>query len=158
MAKKKWDLLNIEGRLPEIERWCLEGATDADIYTRLGVGKTTFNNWKKQYPKLFELLKTGKSVADQNVENALYQRAIGYSHQDTKFFQFEGEVITVETIKHYPPDTAAAFIWLKNRGYHSNGQPWRDKHEIEHIDGLTINVTLTDEVDALEDDDKQADG
>lgn len=31
--------------------------------------------------------------------------------------------------KHYPPDTAAAFIWLKNRA------GWRDKQDIEHTTG-----------------------
>lgn len=36
-----------------------------------------------------------------------------------------GEIVVTPTIKHYPPDTAAATLWLKNR------QPnvWRDKVE-----------------------------
>ena len=36
------------------------------------------------------------------------------------------EIVEVE--RSVPPDTAAAFIWLKNR---RRGQ-WRDRHEIEH--------------------------
>jgi hypothetical protein len=30
--------------------------------------------------------------------------------------------------EHYPPDTAAASLWLRNR----RSDKWRDKHEHEH--------------------------
>jgi hypothetical protein len=37
-------------------------------------------------------------------------------------------MITVTPImKHYPPDTGACFIWLKNR----DPENWRDKQDIE---------------------------
>ena len=45
---------------------------------------------------------------------------------------YEGEVIITDITKHYPPDTAAAFIWLKNR------QGWRDKQELEHSGQITF--------------------
>ncbi len=38
--------------------------------------------------------------------------------------------IVVPYTEHYPPDTAAAFIWLKNR----QKQTWRDRHEIAVTD------------------------
>ena len=41
--------------------------------------------------------------------------------------------------EHYPPDTAAAFIWLKNR----RKQDWRDKSE--------VSVTHNDEISSLTD-------
>jgi hypothetical protein len=45
----------------------------------------------------------------------LYRRAIGYSHPETHICVVAGEVIQTPIVKHYPPDTAAAFIWLQNR-------------------------------------------
>jgi hypothetical protein len=34
--------------------------------------------------------------------------------------------------KYYPPDTAAAFIWLKNR------RGWKDKQELDHKTPIPI--------------------
>ena len=78
------------------------------------VHEATINRWKQKYPKFCESIKKGKEEADANVADSLYQRATGYEHEDTYFAQFQGEIITETYTKHYPPDTAAAFIWLKN--------------------------------------------
>jgi hypothetical protein len=38
----------------------------------------------------------------------------------------------VPYVKHYPPETAAAIFWLKNR----QGQQWREKQLVEITDPL----------------------
>jgi len=105
---------------------CLLGATDKDMADFFGVCEATINNWKNEYPAFLESLKRGKIKADAEVAKSLYHRALGYEHPEDKIFCTNGDVTTVETIKHYPPDTAAAFIWLKNRA------GWRDKQEVMH--------------------------
>lgn len=105
---------------------CLLKATDAQIGDALEVDERTINRWKIEYPKFRQSLKDGKEKADADVAKALYHRAVGYSHPEDKIFCTNGVVTTVKTIKHYPPDTAAAFIWLKNRA------GWTDKQETEH--------------------------
>lgn len=47
-----------------------------------------------------------------NVLNALYERAIGYTHRETKTYLHDGKVITATTVKHYPPDKQAAQEFL----------------------------------------------
>ncbi len=106
---------------------CLLGATDKQLADYFEVNEDTINEWKKVHPKFSESLKKGKIVADAEVAEKLFQRAKGYEHPEDKIFcNADGEVTTVPTVKHYPPDTAAAFIWLKNRA------GWRDKQETEH--------------------------
>lgn len=105
---------------------CLLMATDAQIGDALEVDERTINRWKEKHPKFRQSLKDGKAKADAEVAKSLFHRACGYSHPEDKIFCTNGEVTVVPTIKHYPPDTAAAFIWLKNRA------GWKDKQETEH--------------------------
>lgn len=104
---------------------CLMGATDADLAQAFDVSERTINNWKTSKEGFFQSIKDGRQNADAEIANALYHRAKGYSHPEEKIFNNNGEEMRVETTKHYPPDTAAAFIWLKNR----QPQNWRDKKE-----------------------------
>lgn len=119
-------------------KYCLLGATDEKLAEFFEVNPDTIHEWKKVYPKFSESIKKGKTVADSEVAHALYHRAKGYEHPEVDIKMFQGEIIKTDLIKHYPPDTAAAMIWLKNR------QPelWKDKQEIDHTTkGESINPT-----------------
>ena len=118
----------------QARKLCLLGATDAEMGDFFGVTEQTINNWKTAHPTFFESIKDGKEKADAEVAQSLYHRALGYSHPEDKIFCARSKVTTVPTIKHYPPDTAAAFIWLKNRA------GWRDKQEHEHSGGVAVTV------------------
>ena len=107
----------------QVYRLCLIGLTDKQLAKYFECSEATLNTWKKRYPKFLESLKKGKEIADGEVALSLFKRACGYSHPEEKVFCNEGHITTHETIKHYPPDTAACFIWLKNRA------GWRDRHE-----------------------------
>lgn len=109
-----------------VEAFSELGLTDLEMAKKFGVARSTFSLWKEKHPKFVKALKRGKEVADQIVEQSLYKRACGYEHPQDKIFCTDGEVTTVKTIKHYPPDTGACFIWLKNRA------GWRDKQEVVH--------------------------
>lgn len=109
---------------------CLLGATDKDLADFFDVQESTINNWKKKYPEFLESIKKGKEIADSNVADRLYQRALGYEHEDLYLTQFQGEVLSKKIIKRYPPDPTAAIFWLKNR----QSKKWRDKQEIEVTD------------------------
>jgi len=112
--------------------------TDKDLAEVFDVTETTINNWKKEHPQFFKSVKEGKAFRDVRVERSLYERANGYSHPEEKVFIHQGEIVTHETTKHYPPDTAAAFIWLKNR----QPERWRDKIEVQTTGN--INITWDD--------------
>lgn len=113
---------------------CLLGATDKNIADALGVCETTINKWKNKHVEFSEALKEGKSVADAKVEHSLYERACGYSVPEEKVFCIQGEIITHQFRKHYPPETTACIFWLKNR----KPDEWREQRN------STIEI-LTDE-------------
>jgi hypothetical protein len=107
-------------------KFCLLGATDEQLAEFFNVAKSTINLWKQKQPKFLDALKRGKVVADANIAHSLYRRGIGYSCQETHASNYKGTITLTEITKHYPPDTTACIIWLKNR------QPdkWRDKVEV----------------------------
>jgi len=102
---------------------CLLGAKDKDLADFFECAESTINKWKLDFPKFSESIKKGKTPADANVAESLYKRACGYSHPDVHISNYQGEITETKITKHYPPDTAAAFIWLKNRA------GWKDKQE-----------------------------
>ncbi len=114
------------------------GATDAEIADVYGVNVATIYRWKLAHPEFCEALKVGKEEADARVERSLYQRALGYEHEAVKIFMPAGatEPVYAPYIEKYPPDTTAAIFWLKNR----RPDEWRDKQEIDHKGGITINL------------------
>lgn len=106
---------------------CMLGATDKEMADFFGVAESTLNLWKKEHKEFSESLKRGKVLADANVANRLYQRAMGYEHPEDKIFNDNGEPLIIPTVKHYPPDSVAAIFWLKNR----RKDQWRDKQDVD---------------------------
>lgn len=110
------------------EKLCKLGATDKELADFFEVAESTINEWKLTYPEFSESIKKGKVLADANVAQSLYKRAVGFKAPDLHFSAYEGHVTQTEYTKHYPPDPTSMIFWLKNR------QPskWRDKHEFDH--------------------------
>lgn len=130
---------------------CLLGATDKEMANFFNVSEQTLNSWKDKHPEFLESLTRGKMLADAEIAKSLYHRAKGYEHVETITATFQGKITdTMDVIKHYPPDTPAATLWLKNR------QPdkWRDKQEIEHT-GANGEPLLSGPITALSDKDLQ---
>ena len=107
-----------------VEKYSEAGLTDAEMAKAFGIARSTFSKWKVDYPEFKAIIAVGKTIADDKVIQSLYRRANGYEHPETKVFCNNGVVTSVDVTKHYPPDTAAAFIWLKNRS------GWVDKQEL----------------------------
>lgn len=106
------------------------GATDIEIADALNVHVATYYRWKAEHDAFREATAAGKEAADERVEASLYHRAVGYSHDAVKIFMPAGASAPVlaQYREHYPPDTAAASLWLRNR----RPDKWRDKQEVEH--------------------------
>ena len=116
--------------------YCLLGATDSQLATFFNVIEKTIANWKNAHPSFLHALKEGKDRADTLVAEALYHRALGYSHPDVHISNYKGVITTTDIIKHYAPDTTACIFWLKNR----DKANWRDRHEVTGADGGAIPV------------------
>ena len=119
----------------QARKLCLLGSTDESMADFFNVSVATIDNWKNKYSEFLGAIREGKVFADANVADALYNRALGYSHKDTHISNFQGKITVTPITKHYAPDTGAAFIWLKNRG------GWKDKQEVEHSgEVVTFNM------------------
>jgi hypothetical protein len=140
MAKGKYqEWLEPEGLL-KIEGWARDGLTDEQIAQNMGVAYSTFRTWRDKYSALSAVLKKNKDVADRQVENSLFERALGGTHEVRKTFKVkekyyddhgklcEKEKLVQATDEVYiPGDTTAQIFWLKNR----KPDKWRDKQEYE---------------------------
>lgn len=109
-------------------KFTLLGATDKKLAEFFLVDERTINRWKQEYPEFCQSLKRGKEVADATVADALFKRAVGYTCPDVHVSTYEGQAIITPIQKHYPPETAAAIFFLKNR----RPDLWRDKQVLEH--------------------------
>ena len=118
MAKGKWDA--VKARFHEIEQWLKQGDPEYQIFKKLGIGKTTWESYKKKHPELMELLKKGREIQVGEVENSLYKNATGYYYyvqEAMKVKDSEGnESVEVVTLKKFKgPETAAICFFLKNK-------------------------------------------
>lgn len=128
-----------------VEKIAKLGATNVEIGDILGVSERTIETWTVSNVEFSAALKRGKLLADAEVANSLYRRAVGYSHDAVKIVADAktGSEHIVPYTEHYPPDTTAGIFWLKNR----RRSEWRDKqdHEVTGKDGGPIQqeVALT---------------
>lgn len=91
------------------------GGTEAALARALNISPQALTKRKRKQGDLVATLKKARAEADAKVEKSLYQRAIGYEHDDTHFASYEGRIISKKYRKHYPPDVVACIYWLNNR-------------------------------------------
>lgn len=121
---------HVKSRLSEIQEWAKSGVSDKQIAKNLSVAYSTFRDYVKKYPELSSVLNRSKREVDTKVENALLQRALGYSYEEVKA-TYEGDQIVKKQVitKHVPADVGAMIFWLKNRRPHE----WKsDYHKVKH--------------------------
>ncbi len=105
------------------------------------VGVSTLRRWLRKYPDFRTALKRAKDEADFKVLRGLYKRACGFKFTEKTYERILIEIkgngngqpdrkqhqltLVKQVKKYYPPDTAAGFIWMKNR----DPINWRDVQE-----------------------------
>ena len=140
IAKSKYET-DVKPRLVEIEAWKRDGLTDEQICNNLNISIQTFYTYKSKYIEFFEAIKKGKEVADIEVENALFKRAIGYRYKEVikEVKEIDGKKSTYikEVIKEMPGDVGAQIFWLKNR----KSNKWKDKQDID-IEDNNVSITI----------------
>jgi transcriptional regulator with XRE-family HTH domain len=133
---------NYEKKKKIISLMYQRGFIDEEVAQVLDVTRRTIENWKKKDKEFFHTLTQGKAVSDNKVEVALFERAVGYNHEDVDIRVVDHQIVKTPLTKYYPPDTTACIFWLKNR----KPEEWKDKSEHEHTgkDGGPIQHKLTD--------------
>lgn len=115
--------LFLPAHLDQVRAIAMRGLTEDQMSEIFDISRRQMGTWKKQYPTFKKALEEGYTDADAAVLSAVYQSAVGYTHDEEKIFQWDGEVIRADTIKHYKPDMTAAKLWLTNR----QREHWKDR-------------------------------
>ena len=140
IAKSKYET-DVKPRLIEIEAWKRDGLTDEQIFKNLGISKNGFYVYRNKYNDFNDALKKGKEVADIEVENALFKRAIGYKYKEIikEVKEIDGKKSTYikEVTKEMAGDVGAQIFWLKNR----KSSKWKDKQDID-IEDNNVSITI----------------
>lgn len=103
------------------------GATIAELAEMFGVQNATIWKWRQTHDDFDAAFGEFGSHYDERVERALAERAVGYTYPDTKFFNYQGSIVSQTYLKHEPPDIAAIKMWLSAR----KPAQWRVKDEVE---------------------------
>jgi hypothetical protein len=116
--------LFLPDHLDQVRAIAMRGISEEQMSEIFDISRKQMGQWKAQYPAFKEALEAGYTDADAAVLGALYQSAVGYTHDEEKIFQWDGEIVRAETVKHYKPDVAAIKLWLTNR----QKENWKDRH------------------------------
>ena len=111
----------------QARKLCRLGATDSDMADFFGIGTTTFYRWRKDHPDFAAAVTEGKEFCDQQVEQALHRRAVGFEYQAVRVFMPAGAKAAV--LVPYPvqvlPDVGASQHWLRFR----RPKEWSEQRE-----------------------------
>lgn len=120
----------------------LMGATNPMIATCCKISEQMLQEWcspgsKTFKPALYQAMIAGAELADARVAEAMWHKAVGYTHPDEKlFYDKDIGVVRAKTLKHYPPDAQAGVFWLTNR---QKGR-WTNRvvNEMTGVDGQPL--------------------
>lgn len=117
MGRKNKYETNVKPYLENISKW-YETLTEAQIAEKLGVSVASFENYKRDYSDLREVLKTGRATLVEELKESLKKKAKGFTYTEKKKIirVIDGKKTQVieEYEKYSVPDTAAIHLLLKN--------------------------------------------
>lgn len=148
MAKGKYEYWLTDEGLLQIGAWARDGLIDEQIAHNMGIRRKTLYEWKKKYSDIRNALKINKEIADIEIENALYKKAMGFVATDIvyerQYNEQKGkyELMPVKkTERDVPPDTTAQIFWLKNR----KPDVWSDRKDVTLNGKVNTVAEMTDE-------------
>lgn len=149
MAKGRKTEYNEDYHPEQALKFCLLGYTDKELAKAFDIAESTFYKWKLEHSEFSEACSQGKEIADAEVAQAFYKRAVGYEYESEKIVVVPNGAGAGSSVERVPitavvlPDASAALKWLQNR----RPKEWRDKIDVEHSGKIDTNdlSNLSDE-------------
>ena len=117
MGRKNKFESHVRPRFEDIKQW-YQDMTEAEIVKRLGISVRAWENYKKEYPELMEVLKDSKTELKHELKESLKKKAKGFTYEETKTIIREEngkQVKVIEKYKKYAqPDLGSIHLLLKN--------------------------------------------
>ena len=111
----------------QARKLCRLGATDSQVADFFDIGTTTFYRWRQDHVDFADAVTEGKQICDNQVEQALHRRAVGFAYDAVRVFMPAGakEPLLVPYPVQVIPDVRAAQHWLRFR----RPKEWSDRRE-----------------------------
>lgn len=122
----KYEKWRTKEGLTLLQGWASDGLSLEQIAHNMGIVRSTLDVYCKKFSDISDALKKGREVADYEVQNALFNRAIGCKTVTTyrSVDKETGKLVDVtQIVTEHTPDTGACMAWLKNR----KPDVWRDR-------------------------------
>lgn len=138
--KNKYET-HVRPYLERIPKWRRQGMTEEQIANKLGIAVSTLNVYKNQHSELIDALKKGRAELVEELEDSLYQRAMGFDYTEEKIYmELDGDgrerKRQEKTTKKALPDTGALAFALKNLA----PDRWKDRQSLEHTGSVDIET------------------
>ncbi len=130
--------LFLPDHLDQVRAIAMRGISEKEMSEVFDIHPRQIQEWKRQFPTFKNAVEQGYTDADAAVLSAVYQSAVGYTHEEEKIFQWDGDIIRADTVKHYKPDMAAAKLWLTNR----QREHWKDRQQVGVNGGVDDNAPI----------------
>lgn len=133
-----------EEGLNELMQLSKEGKTLAEIASHFGITRGTIYAWSKKNPEIQSALSEGKRVADDRVEQSLYESCFGRTEKEVTIEKdAEGNVVkSVVRTRYYPPNITAIQYWLSNR----RNDTWKARQQLEFAPDSKLPVMFVEDI------------
>lgn len=108
MGRKSQYYIKVEPYLDDIKEWKMNDALDSDIYTKLGVTKSTWYDYINKYSDLANTIKISKKKLTLDIKDTLYRKSKGLIVKTKKYYKYiNGEQILDRIEEETPLPTDA---------------------------------------------------
>ena len=130
--------------LATITKLAREGKTLQEIAKHFNITARCLYNWSRTYTEIGEAIAEGKKVADDLVEQSLYESCLAH---DVKEIYIEkdaqGNIIKqIVKTKHIPANTQSMQYWLQNR----RNDRWKDRRQMEFSSDGALPVMFVSDI------------
>jgi hypothetical protein len=139
--------------LGQIKKLLSSGHTEKFVQDFFEIPACTWSEWKRKNPAFKQMIVDWKRDADDAVQHALFQAAIGETLSEVVHFRNKKtyDVTPYENTKQLPKNVTAAIHWLKKR----NAEEWGDEPVKNPLEGIFAGANLTVQQQDLDDRIKQ---